>query len=582
VLHPARNGLHCPDGTERGVAILTGDSSSNLPSPARLEAVALHLAGRGDHRALITLVETWAELAIPTVPVRLAEARSFVSLRMVDRAWVRLKDLVECAEPNVEALQIAAQMFLLRGWQNQARKVVQVGLERVPGDPMLEALAIQATESPPTIDDVTDDNAMSAELVRVAEQHMARGAFVRARTLLERVRRRDPGHQRTGELLWAIRGEFASTETLASMCERWAPPMPTGPTPDEDGFEEPEHTVTARVEDLRPAAEDRSFPMLFRNLEGPPVDGETTEEEEELPTPEVTAIRSLAESGELDVSFSDLTDHGEDTQIARVMRKGGILQPIDTPLHAKRLSSEDASWSGGFNLADFRREMGVPDLASDLQGPEDEDDSLVIRTGAEAEPDTSETGHDLSLDTRDERLAKARQGSAEESWAAPSTEAPRPRILGRPAQRARSLGMTAREASEQAEADEEPTTRLPSPPTAPRRSDPAADAPTTALDGRSQRGGEEGRPGRGSAERSDPSPEPEGRQGAPPLSEPHGSGAPTEEVEPEYLDQPDGAYDPWHRPPPPIAWPYWFFGLTAVLAIFMMLFFLVAVASALL
>jgi hypothetical protein len=557
--------------------------------------VALHLAGQGDHRALITLVETWAELALPTVPARLAEARSFVSLRMVDRAWVRLKDLVECPEPHIEALQIAAQMFLLRGWQNQARRVVQVGLQQVPEDPLLEALAVQAAEAPPRVEDVLDEGAMSAEMVRVAEQHMARGAFVRARTLLERVRRREPGHHRTGELLWAIRGEFASTESLASMCERWAPPMATD-APVDDGFEEPEHTVSARVEDLRAVPEDRAFPQLFRHLEDD-AEGDATDEGEPNASgapgvssgPEVTAVRSLADTAELDVSFPDLTDHGEDTQIARVMRKGGILQPIDT-MHTSRPTPET-----GFNLAEYRRQMGVGGLSSDLQGPEDEDDSLVIRTGREAEPDTSETGHDLSLDTRDERLAKARQGSAEEEWAAPPTEVmARPRILGRPEPKRQSPSRAPRR-SEPARSERPVQSGKPEPPPLPSTPNPPTPNPGPSSGGPV--------PPSGAASRADE--EPTSR--LPPVSHVPEPAAPvqytdpdpqavpgldtpvlTEEMDlqqPQEYDEGDGMddpYDPWASHPPPIAWPYWFFGLTAILAVFMMVFFLLVVASALL
>ncbi|MEZ4241895.1 MAG: hypothetical protein R3F59_38250, partial [Myxococcota bacterium] len=559
-----------------GHAIFKGETSSNLPSSARLEAVALHLAGQGDHRSLITLVETWAEQAQPTVAVRLAEARSFVSLRMVDRAWVRLKDLVECPEPHVEALQIAAQMFLLRGWQNQARKVVQMGLERAPEDPLLEALKLQAEEPPPPIDDVIDENALSAELVRVAEQYMARGAFVRARTLLERVRRREPGHARMGELLWAIRGEFTTTESLGSMCERWAPAAPSeaGTEVGEgetvrldgrdardgldglDGFDEPEHTVTARVDDLRPAADDRSFPQLFRHLdEGR--EGETTEETTHAPTREVTAVRALADANELDVdasSFPERTDHGEDTQIARVMRKGGILQPIDS-MHTGSHSVDTS-----FDLARFRREMGV-DRSSDLLGPEDEDDSVVFRTGAEAATPTGEAGHDLSLDTRDERLAKARQGSAEEAWAAPAGPPPNPRILGRP--KPKSTPSKPSKPSKPLEpgtaaraADEEPTKRMP---------DPRSLEQTRAL------------PDPPAAKKtSEPPP------AAPRAPEP----LPDEDDRPTYVGDPSAAepsdYDPYWDAAAPVPWPYYFFGLAAVLAFLMMVFFVVVVASALL
>ncbi|MEQ1506746.1 MAG: hypothetical protein ABMB14_31250, partial [Myxococcota bacterium] len=371
-----------------------------------------HLAERQDHRAVITLVESWAEQGAPTVPARIAAARAFLALRLVDRAWIRLKDLVETADPNLDAVTVAAEMFLLRGWPNQARKAVQRALDRSRPDPKtaaaLEALRDRATEPATTLDDSTADrdNAPVGELVRVAEQYMARGAFVRARTLLERVRRKGE-HRRATDLLWAIEGEFTSPDPLASLCDRWGPE----PLTVIDGAEEPEHTESARVEDLRPADGDRAFPRLFRHLD------EASEEGDE--PPEVTAVSSMAQARELETGFADMTDHGEDTQIARVMHRGAVA---DTPVHFG-----NSSVDSGFNLADFRREMGMTggDLASDFHGPEDEDDSVVIfagRTEDDAETSESSTGGILLLDTADERLAKAKHKSLEEPWAVPLPE----------------------------------------------------------------------------------------------------------------------------------------------------------------
>jgi hypothetical protein len=98
-----------------GVPIPGSDQRGALPPAPRLEAVALHLEGAGNHRALVTLVETWAVQASPTTTARLAEARSLLALRLLDHAWIRLKDLVECPDPNLEALALAGEMFLLRG-----------------------------------------------------------------------------------------------------------------------------------------------------------------------------------------------------------------------------------------------------------------------------------------------------------------------------------------------------------------------------------------------------------------------------------------------------------------------------------
>lgn len=418
-----------------GVPIPGSDQRGALPPAPRLEAVALHLADAGNHRALVTLVETWAEQGTPTVPARIAEARALLALRMLDRAWVRLKDLVECAEPNPDALALAAEMFLLRGWPNQAKRVVQRGLDRSPQNAVLLALRERAQEPATTVDETAGEGelAPTAELVRVAEHHLARGAFVRARTLLERVRRRSPEHVRSADLLWGIAGELSTPEPLATFCARQ---VPDGPVELSD---EPEHTESACLGDLRPLEQEAPFPRLFRNLRSP----DDPSDEGELPLavgPEITDVSSMAEGAELEGAFADKTDHGDDTQIARVMHKGSAGAPHNG---SAGLMAEQVVHSGttnvdsGFNLAEFRREMGMtsPELDSDYHvGPEDEDDSVIIHTGrgdGDAPADISDAKGRLARDAAHEKLAasKTRKGLTEDAWVAtPWGAAPEPTL----------------------------------------------------------------------------------------------------------------------------------------------------------
>jgi hypothetical protein len=402
-----------------------------LPATPHLEGVVQHLADQGDHRSLVTLVETWAELGEPSIPARLALARSLLALRCFDRAWARVRDLVEAPEPNLDALQIAAEMFLLRGWPNQARKILQRGLERIPHHPALQALDRRAQEPLPAVDESVADSeaATVAELLRVAEQYMARGSMVRARALLERIRRRVSDHPRATELLWAMDGLFITSEPLEALCRRWGPALSSQMDSEE---EEPEHTESARVEDLRGGDSEDSFPQLFRNLgasnQAPaPSPPEPKPELELLSTPisefdssEQTAVTSMAELGMYrEEPLPEVTDAGEDTQIARVMSKKGVQQ-VSGVVHLGT-----ASVDSKFNLEEYRREMGMTGsgIDSDFGGPEDEDDSVVILTGQDHDdaPETSDTGR-LDLDPeylKAEARAKAKLSSNEESWAAP-------------------------------------------------------------------------------------------------------------------------------------------------------------------
>ena len=225
----------------------------------------MHLAAKGDHRSLVTLVEKWMNIGEPTVAVRLAEARSLLELRAVDRAYSRVKDLVEVERPNVEALALATEIHLQRGWQGQAKRLANRGLDLDPSSAMFQQLQQRASEPATEPDDSVGENELSSvgELIRLAEQHLCQGQTVRARTLLERVRRKVPDHRWAVDLLWAMEGDFATDMTLADMCDRWGPDLLAL----QDIGDEPEHTESARPVDLQQISEpDRGFSSLFRGL----------------------------------------------------------------------------------------------------------------------------------------------------------------------------------------------------------------------------------------------------------------------------------------------------------------------------
>jgi hypothetical protein len=406
---------------------------------------------------LITLVEKWGEHGEPSAAARVAQARALIDLRQLDRAWVRLKDLVEQDLPDLAGVCIAAEMFLLRGWPNQARKVLQRGMTVDPTDSSLQALWDRATE-PPTEPSVLDeDDATIDQLVQQAEDFLSHGSLVRAQGLLERVKREVPEHARTLDLLWGMQGDYANREprTLGQLVDEVLPDLGAFA----DLSDDPEHTESANLADL-PLQIDRDdqdgFPLLFRNLEP------HTQAYGGAAEPEVTAVTSMAELEQGGGTTTDVETTaseeptpigGSDTQIMRVVHREKGPQRISG---ADSAHLERPNIDGSFDLATFRREMGMNHAATVdtdyTAGPEDEDDSVIILTRREEDtadgPDnTTDVGEGgdapIHLDTETEAVASRVQGAIEDdAWARPDTDevdpdatvprAPKPRQDTRP------------------------------------------------------------------------------------------------------------------------------------------------------
>lgn len=233
------------------------------PQPHELEDLARTLASLGASRSAIELVERWAETGEPTPAARIAEARSFVDLRLVDRAWSCLRDLVEAPEPRREAVLVAVELFLLREWHERARKLVTWAVNRDPSDPALRALQARASEPATTIEppNVDPDELNVAELVHVAEHHMAHGAFIKARSMLERARRRSPQHPRVQDLLWALAGDFSVSSSLDGLYHRLGDSIAEVP----DETEQTEYLQKAPPGEPPSAAGNPRFSKLFRS-----------------------------------------------------------------------------------------------------------------------------------------------------------------------------------------------------------------------------------------------------------------------------------------------------------------------------
>jgi len=401
--------------------MLTPSHSSTLPPPSQLEATCARLLELGEHRTVVAFVEKWAETQDPTVDARIRQAEALLELKLMDKAWVRLKALVDSGVGGIRPHQLSGRMFLERGWPAKARKVLHEGLERKPDDPALLAL-LEAAQGPiegPDASRADAEDATSAELVTLAEHFMVQGAFVRARSLLERVRRSEDVPPRARQLLLALDGDFELDEPISQLVVRHGLSLVSLPDIGEDS----DHTESANLSDMplqveRDEVDDR-FPALFRDLETPAVPASTADLD---PSQEVTAVSSLAEVRQMleaNPRSANAPGTGDDTQIMRVVHRGGLESVAPGAAHTNT-PEPDAS----FNLAEFQREMGmVPrPMSSDMDfvGPEDEDESVVVVT-RQGEPDDPEFDAPerprIKLDSSaDDEAARVLGTNDDEAW----------------------------------------------------------------------------------------------------------------------------------------------------------------------
>ncbi|MFT5685927.1 MAG: hypothetical protein ACI8RZ_006882, partial [Myxococcota bacterium] len=105
----------------------SGSSSPTPPSPKTRELLRLIEQLEQDERYsdVIRLGEAWSHQSPLPREAALAQARAFLSLKLMDRAWVRLRELTDASSEDIAPLLLTADMFLERGWPARARKVLQ-------------------------------------------------------------------------------------------------------------------------------------------------------------------------------------------------------------------------------------------------------------------------------------------------------------------------------------------------------------------------------------------------------------------------------------------------------------------------
>lgn len=337
---------------------------------------------------MITFVENWDQAGTPTHRARVAEVRAFLALCLTDRAWVRLRELEEAGEVDNTWRSLMAQMFILRGWPQRAQQPLQEALADDPEDEALLALQVQAGRPPARPEAAHADTPDFRKALTVAETFMAQNSLLRARTVLERLRRDFPDQPRVKDLLWALEGEFLGPKTdMATLATRFTPDLSSlaeDAGDSTESFDRTDHGLIPTEIDEQVSAAPGSFPSLFRSVEA---------EDEGFEHDEKTQSSSLApmELGLDDEVSAPGSDLRGDTEILTVLHTEG-QSSLARPDRIHKDSDLDFD-GGGFDLEAFRREMGMKPPSSDLGGPalsgglEAEDDDLIVLTRQEPRAD---------------------------------------------------------------------------------------------------------------------------------------------------------------------------------------------------
>lgn len=364
----------------------------SMPPDRRIDEAVAALSARGESVAVVRLVEWWSAGGTPTVRGRFCAARAFFDLRMLDRSILRVREVLDAAEPgspqHTDALALLVEVCLERGWKERARApLTQLAAAESPLAASLAARAEQPFTPPESGARQIERTGTGPQLIALAERFCATGSFTRATGILERLRRQEPGNARASALLWGLAGDMGAGPPIEDLMALAVPSLalPSLELPDD-----PEHTESVDVsERARLVAElaeepaDRNFPSLFKFGAAAPAAEDAGER---------TATSGMASEDDMLAGGAEGTDAGVvalaggsgsgDTQILLVLRPGEDMQAHRRREEADRLRET-------FNLREYQASMGMstgPDLADDALEEEDESIVLLGRSEAPVQP----------------------------------------------------------------------------------------------------------------------------------------------------------------------------------------------------
>ncbi|MFM2245314.1 MAG: hypothetical protein RL071_1388, partial [Pseudomonadota bacterium] len=367
---------------------------STAPEAEALLARALAAAeARNDAVAVIRVVERWLELGAPPAAARLAEARALLSLRLADRAWVRLREVTEQDADQVDALLLLAEMFVARGWPPRAQRVLERLDQLGHAGPAVEQLrraAAAPAQQPPADAREIERTGDTAALLGLAESFLLAGSVIRAQALLERLARTAPAHPRVRALLWGVRGEFVDRHApLEALLQETAPEVVTA-APSRMPFGGFLPATEAEANDHETAEASRhggglevdaaAFPQLFRGAGG---GGHELEKDDEVTMAAVLSpaseVGALAPREDTDPDALQARQSG-DTQIMQVIQSGGArkLTAVEGPVHARSGAAPGANLHKTLDLRAWQQEMGVAPGEPEEDWLDEEDQDLVV------------------------------------------------------------------------------------------------------------------------------------------------------------------------------------------------------------
>lgn len=364
--------------------------SNGVPEPSalRFSQILRRLVSEGDSRGVIRLVERWLEHGTVSQTARIAQARAFMDLKLMDRAWVRLREAAKAESGSIVVQMLTAEMFVERGWPTKALPILErINISDLNDNEralwsLLRTAAAKPPEGPPEDAAEIERSGAADEVLKLAEVYLACGSHVRAESLLERLLRDGYSPPRVSDLLWALHGEFVS------------PNMPTAALLTELGGDDSrgewvsleltdslviDETAHVDVEDARfsslAEATRRAFPRLFRRDENT---SETTADDPGEVTMSSLSVESDPEEfeqGSTDPEGTPFPGSG-DTKIMQVISRGdGVsVQPLSGSIH--RESGDRQT----FDLKSHRETYLPPDDETFL---EDEDQDLIVMTRRE-------------------------------------------------------------------------------------------------------------------------------------------------------------------------------------------------------
>lgn len=251
-------------------------------------------------------MERWSQVGTPTRKARYAQVEALLDLKMLDRAWTRLKAIPAEHDDPLERARLTARMFLTRGWHERALEAVDDALDVYPQDAELRSLRTRAQAPAPPTPKPPPADAPFAERLAAAEDLLVAGAYLKARRLLEALDRQEPANVRVSDLLWALEGDHDLQGTSLAAVVRHA-----GSDFDDDVIAFDEGPPTDASVDLPSLAADDAapFPPLFQ---GAQIDDDVL-----LGDAEDTQTMALASL--LDPDTPPMYDDHEDTQIMHVV-----------------------------------------------------------------------------------------------------------------------------------------------------------------------------------------------------------------------------------------------------------------------